>query len=147
MARLGARLKGDDQLMALLTQLPGRVASKVNRAAVTKATTPILNAVKGRVPVASGLLRKSMVKKVTNRKTKAKGIIGASSKVTGPNGEQPFRYDHLVEFGHVAPDGTVVPPNPFMREGWEQSEATARTMYAAAMADGIEAEARKLGGG
>jgi hypothetical protein len=119
----------------------------VNRRAVNLATSPVLAAIKGTVPVDKGNLKAALKKKITSRKMRATGLVGADASYVGPNGEQPFRYDHLVEFGHVDPDGTVVPPNPYMRAGWDAAEATARETYQAELADGIETEAKKLAGG
>ena len=146
MARAGAKLTGDKGLERLLRELPGRVANKVNRQAVTKATTPVLAAVKSAAPVDKGNLRRAMIKKVYSRKGRTNGLMGANANFVGPDGEQPFRYDHLVEYGHVAPDGTVTPPNPYMRAGWDASVSIAAETYREQMAAGIDAEAKKLGG-
>ena len=146
MAVSRARIAGGKGLMALLTQLPGRVATKVNRRAVNLATTPILRACKAQAPVDKGNLRAAMVKKVVSRKARASGIVGADAGYVGEHGEQPVRYDHLVEYGHVTPAGTTTTPNPFLQRGWDESIAGATEMFKQTMAEGVEAEAKKLGG-
>mgnify|MGYP006959790058 CR=1 FL=1 len=46
------------------------------------------------------------------------GGVGINKAVVGNIGGKPIKpskYAHLVEFGHKAPDGSYVPPKPFMR--------------------------------
>ena len=146
MAVARAKVTGDKGLLAILTQLPGRVATRVNRRAVNLATTPILRASKAEAPVDKGNLRAALIKKVVSRKMRASGIVGADAAYVGGNGEQPVRYDHLVEYGHVTADGTVTTPDPFLQRGWDESIGGATDLYRQTMAEGIEAEAKNLGG-
>jgi HK97 gp10 family phage protein len=144
MAVAGVKIKGDKKLLAMLRQLPKKAVA-VNRRAINVGTTPILRAVKAGVPVDHGDLKQSMIKKVSNHGPNCSGIVGADADYVGENGEKPAKYDHLVEFGHVATDGTQVSANPFMRNGWDEGYPEAQEKYEAALKAGIEkaAEAAK----
>lgn len=141
------QIKGDKKLMKMLRDLPQAVDNKVNRRAVNKAATPILQETRAQVPVDDGDLRRAQIKKITSRKGQCDGIVGSDKDYVGEKGEQPYRYDHLVHDGHHDPDGTVVPPNPYLQRAWDNSIGDALDVYESELAGGIESEAEKLGGG
>src|SRR4051812_20572613 len=123
----GAVLKGDKQLERLLRGLGDRVQRKVLRAAVSAGATPVVKTAKARARKRSGLLKKSLGKKVvTNKRTQsATAIVGARKSVTGPNGERPARYLHLVEKGHIGPGGQYVPGQPFLEPAFDEAKPRA----------------------
>lgn len=164
MASAGVKITGDKALQRLLRDLPGRVANRVNRRAVDLATTPILQAVKDECPVDEGDLLKAQIKKVYSRGMQANGIVGADANYTGQGGKRlgkderaaalnmgsdvkiPSKYDHLVTYGHVTPDGTTTTPNPYLQRAWAESVGGALAKYESQVASGVESEAAKLGG-
>jgi hypothetical protein len=131
----------------MLEQLPAAVERKVNRRAVTLATSPILSACRAECPVDKGDLQKSLIKKITNAGKRSDGIVGADAAYVSADGTLPSNIDHLVHYGHVTPGGRVVEPNPFLQRGWDASIAQARAKYETVLAEGVEEEALKLGGG
>lgn len=115
-----------------LKALPSHIQAKVVKRAARAGAKVIADDAKSRVPIRSGLLRKSIavVKKskrytkqghvsylvTTKKKTKFRvaGIVGNQSvqlRVTGY-----AYYAHMIEFGTVK-----MPPNPFMRPAFEGS--------------------------
>jgi HK97 gp10 family phage protein len=135
MGKIGMRMKGDKALLKKLNNVAKSGAYKACRKAVVAGTQPLFKAVKSNVPVDEGNLKKAMVKKVSGKRGNYNGIVGADVDFVGENGEQPIRYDHLVEYGH---DG--VPARSFVRKGFDESGAAARAAYEAKLAAEIEKE-------
>jgi hypothetical protein len=79
-----------------------------------------------------------MDRKITGRGFKISAIAGADINFVGDGGERPGKYDHLVIKGHVAPDGTMVPPNDFISRAAAQSRSAAEARYADKLKEGIE---------
>jgi HK97 gp10 family phage protein len=156
MAAAKCKLTGDKELIARLKGL-GKKSVTINRQAMNAASTPVLKEERNQCPVHHGDLRKALTKKVYNRGKVAIAIIGADAGyvVSESSGERlqlgatkaesnaiiaaaradggvirPAKYDHLVEFGHVTPEGVQVPANPFARKAYEASRATAIDKYA-----------------
>lgn len=101
---------GLKEAVEALKGLPGKIQRKVLRPTLTKATKPVLMAVKRLAPEDTGMLKKSIVRKVvTYQKTGAiVVVIGPSEKIrvevtrrgrTQPMIVNPSKYAHLVEFG------------------------------------------------
>ena len=144
-------ITGDKQLKKLLKQLPEKVQRKVMSAAMRKAVKPIQSAAQAKAPVDTGTLALSMGSKVkTYAKSKTTvGIIGPktgfSSESGGKKRNVPAFYAHLVEKGHIASDGSRVPPHPFLEPAAKaQSGATLAAMQGQ-IAIGVVKEAKKLG--
>ena len=135
-------VEGDKELMALLMGL-GKKANAINRAAVNKAGTPALQEAKANCPVDKGDLKKSLVKKTTNKGPRSQAKIGADADYVDGNGEKPSHYDHLVENGRVTPDGIHVPAQPFMRNAGDSTLGEAERIYGAEIAAGIDKAAGK----
>ena len=143
MAKFAMKISGDKKLLKKLKELPDRIARKVNRQAANKAGTPMLAAVKARVPVDTGTEKRAEQKKVSNHGFYANAIIGVDRNAEGPNGEKPYKYDHLSEFGHVTADGTIVPGHGAYRAAFDASIRQAESIYAREAAAGVEREAMK----
>lgn len=139
-------VKGERELLAKLKNLGGAGAKRAARKAVNAGTQPMLKAVRAAAPVETGALKKAMAKKITGKGFNVNGIVGADANYVGDDGRKPVKYDHLVEYGHKGPDGTV-PPHPFIRSGYDVSVAAAREKYAEKLASEIEAEAEKAAQG
>lgn len=92
-----------------LRQLPGKLQRRILRPAMTKATKPILMAVKRLAPRDTGMLRKSITRKVVTYKSGTLvAVIGPDTKHrveatrrgrSKPMVVNPAKYAHLVEFG------------------------------------------------
>lgn len=148
-ARLDFDLAGCMELSKLLSGVAADVRAEVLATAVGEAARPVVRAIKKRVPVRYGNLRKSIMAVVRKKKK-----TGTALAVIGPErggryrggarinhkkddlrgSDQPSRYAHLVEFGHVGRNGSRVAEKPFMRPG--TSEATVAA--SAAMAVGFQ---------
>lgn len=142
---MGSRIeiKGMDDLLRKLKNLGSTtVAKKVQRKAIRAGTNPLLVDAKANVPVDKGDLKRSLTKKIIVNNYRCQGIVGADSDYVGEDGSKPAHYDHLVEYGHADPDGTVTPPHPFMRTTADEAMGEAQEKYAEKLAEEIEKEAR-----
>ncbi len=164
MSAAHATITGDRQLIANLKNL-GKKANSINRQAMNAAATPIVKAAKAECPVLHDHLKRALTKKVYNRGAIAIAIIGADAgyvasattneKISGIGTKEeskaviesakedggiirPAKYDHLVEFGHLSPDGKQIAANPFLRNAWDNSIAQAKQIYETKAAAGIE---------
>jgi HK97 gp10 family phage protein len=140
-------MTGDRELRELLSELPKRVASKGNRAAVTAGAKPIAKAARAKAPKQSGLLKKAMGTKIKTYRsgagTIAVAVIGARRAVQGDyKGRKrvPANYIALVNNGTKHAQG-----NDFLGEAYRENKSAAQTAIAAKFNQVIEAEAAKLG--
>lgn len=141
------KIEGDKQLKNLLAQLPKRVASKGNKAAVTAGAKPIVKAAKNKAPKESGALRKAMGSKVKTYKadagTSAVAVIGARRNVTADykgKPRVPSRYIHLVDKGTKYIKG-----DNFLEQAYEEEKNAALEAMKGKFKEVIEREASKLG--
>lgn len=141
---------GDKALERTLRTLGDRVQRKIVRSAVNAAATPVLKAARANVTTESGLLKKSLAKKVgtSKDKTSVTAIVGPRRDVQGEyEGEmrKPSRYAHLVEKGFINEAGEYVPPKPFLRPAAESTEQQAIGVMSSKLAAGVVKEAAKAG--
>jgi HK97 gp10 family phage protein len=139
-------LTGDKQLEKALRSLGPRVAKKVLRGAVNAAATPVLKTARAKVSEESGLLKKSLGKKVRlNKRTgTASARVGARNTIQGEHDGKPrvpWRYAHLVELGHVDENGRHVPAHPFLRPAADENAEKAVGVMTDKLAAGIVKEA------
>src|SRR4051812_47249427 len=114
MANAPMQLFGDKQLERVFKTLGERVQRKVLRSAVSVAATPVVKAAKQNANKESGLLKKSLGKKIVTNKQKQSvtAVIGPRRDVSGTykgKRRKPSRYAHLVEKGHIDEAGRYVP--------------------------------------
>lgn len=145
----GMELQGGKELAKALKTLGVRVQRKVTRQAVNAACNPTLKAARANAPEESGLLSKSLGKKIVTypEAMVIVGIIGPTTDVSGEfNGHPrvPWRYAHLVEGGHIDQYGNHIPGHPFMRPAYDSTEGQALDVMASKLGSGIEREAAKL---
>lgn len=160
-----AKIEGLKPILARMERWKGGKQRKVIRAAISKASTVILQEVKSRVPKRSGLLKKSM-----GRKVKTYTRTGTVIAIVGPrvghrklykgNYIDPVKYAHLVEFGRkasvvrkkkVMSDGSViygkktkpVAPKPFIRQSWAARKHDVRKIIIDELNRGIKRELAK----
>lgn len=148
MARNAMKLLGDKELERTFKTLGERVQRKVLRQAVNTAATPVVKAARAKAPKDSGLLKKSLGKKlVTNKKAGVvTAVVGPRRNVVGEHDgkpRKPSRYAHLVEKGHIDGDGNHVPAQPFLRPAMEETEAQALGVMTDKLAAGVVREASK----
>lgn len=143
-SRIG--LTGDKQLEKALRSLGPKIAKKVLRQAISAAATPVVKSAKANVTERTGLLKKSLGKKVkvNKRRGTASARVGARSNVQGEvdgKAHIPAKIAHLVELGHIAADGSHVPAQPFLRPAADENEHKAVQVMSDKLAAGIKKEA------
>lgn len=126
-------------LQGLLKTLPPSAANRALRKALTKAARILRKAVKDATPVDEGLLRSAVAMKIGVRRGRGFAIVGADAdrlRRDAQSAGRPPNIDHLVEFGHLTPSGTMTAPSGHMRR------AAVQTMPAAGrtLADQLERE-------
>lgn len=132
-----------------LDELKQQIIRRAMKDALLKAATPGVRAARAKAPKESGALKKSIGKRgVTylhsqSAFVKAGPRNGFSLQHAGQT-RRPEKYSHLVEFGHLARDGSTVAPQPFMRPAFEETKEEMKKIYAANIADGVERHAARL---
>lgn len=143
------KLVGMDVLLARLKALPKKVANKGARRAVQAGSKPILDSEKADVPTDTGLLKKSLGRKVGQKAGNAFAVVGprkgfAEATKTGrirfrsrkkgapkPKGaKEPTRYAHLAE-KHKS----------FVIAAYEKNREASVAIVAKELGDFIETEA------
>lgn len=148
MANAPMQLFGDRQLERVFKTLGERVHRKLLRQAVNVAATPVVKAAKQNAKKESGLLKKSLGKKiVTNTKRQSvTAIIGPRRDVTGTykgKVRKPSRYAHLVEKGHIDQAGRYIPAQPFLNPALASTQSQSLGILQSKLADGVVKEASK----
>ena len=150
MATAGIDIRGDRQLRRNLTDLAGKVARKTMRKGLSKGTQVIVKEARGRAPRETGLLRRSIGKKVITYKQSGTmvGVVGIKKNVvgSGPDGEKrwPFNYAHLVEFGTYSKHSKAGGPSAFMRPALDTKRAEALRVVRDKTLQELEKEAARL---
>jgi len=156
---LDIKIRGDTELIAALTALPGKVQRRVMRKAVRAALRPVVKTARQLAPqrkregksgrfTKSGLLKASIGQR--NPKLFPSGVIwgavGPRSgfKEIGPQGrfENPTKYAHIQEFGSER-----VPAQPFMRPALDRNIVSVIGILKRTTLKGIDKEVAKLGRG
>lgn len=145
---MSTTLRGFDKLLRKLEGLERKGAKRAMRKATRAGTAVLLKAVKKATPKDEGVLRKMQTSKVYGRGLSMAGIVGADvaklqAAESDPRNPRPSNIDHLVEEGHVAPDGTFVPPTGYMRRAADSAMPAAAAKYTQVLAAEIEREASK----
>lgn len=130
-------ITGLDDLFARLKAIPKKLQNKALKDGVGKAGKEILWKAKGKAPRKSGLLRKSL-----GRKVKVYRNSGAAVAIVGPRKgfkglaerggrevmSDPVRYAHLVELGTVRTDAQA-----FLVPAFRESKDRAQELIAEAV--------------
>lgn len=145
---MSMQLDGFAELETALRSLGERTQRKVVRQAVNRSLTPCLKAARANAPEESGLLKEALDKKVKTypEQMTVVGLVGPDTETKGEfNGETrwPAKYAHLVEGGHIGPDGEQVPAHPFLRPAFDATEKTMIDTMIDRLGKGIEREAAK----
>lgn len=152
MANAGSvRIEGAEDLSALLNEMPRELRKQILAVAVARAAQPVVRAAKGGVTVDTGSLKRALgavVRKYKNG-ADAVAVVGArrgyyaAGKALKKGADRrgaamPAKYAHLVEYGHVAPDGSFVPGKPFLRPALAASRTAVRQALVEGVGKGIE---------
>ncbi len=131
--QLSYKVTGLQELEKKLLGLGPLVATKVGDDAVLAASKPITAAIRRLAPVKTGALRKSVTSQKTN--------IRETSLLSRTIGfKKPGRfYAHLVEFGHMGPNGKHVAAHPFVRPALDANAERSILEMGARLWRGIEA--------
>lgn len=140
---MSVSMKGFDKLTKKLNHLHRYAARRAMRKATRAGTTVLLKAVRAATPKDEGILRKAQSSKIHGRKSNIAGIVGADVAKLEADERRPSNIDWLVEEGHVAPDGTFVPPAGYMKRASAEAMPRAESAYRAKLAEEIEKEAAK----
>jgi HK97 gp10 family phage protein len=145
---MSVQIKGLKKLMARLSNLEKKAAKRANRKAIRAGTAILKQAVKVSTPVDEGLLKKAQTSKVIGKGSNLGGIVGADvEKLKADSddsaGQRPVNIDWLVEYGHVAPNGTFIPPSGYMRRAQAEAMPKAEAAYIAKLKQEIEREATR----
>ena len=140
------RIEGLEELRDKLLKLKRVTGRKVVRKALNEASKPILRTAKAKVPVDTGLLRKSLGRKQKSYRGGRSVVIigprtGFKREVTVAGKKQvrnPAKYSHLVEFGTRR-----TAAKPFLRPAFDELLHQTVAAITNTIADGIEAEATK----
>ncbi len=150
--KLNSNLQGVNEMLAKLTGIDRKMRKKVARKAVAQGSTVLLRAMKPDTPEATGLMKRSLGKKVVT--IKRSGVVvafvrprpgqGAMALRNGhPVYSDPAKYGHLVELGtkpHGAHPGTK--PRPFMRPALDASKSSIMASMENVVRNGLEDAAK-----
>lgn len=139
----GLQMKGFKELQKILQTYEKKTAKAAMRKAVRAGTTIIKSAIKAETPVDEGLLKKAQDMKVGNKGDNFYGVAGADvaklKTAHEADHDRPTNIDHLVENGHVAPDGRFVPPSGYMRRAAAEALPVANDKVESVLRASIEA--------
>jgi len=137
------KIDGLDEINKKLKNLDDKVARKIIKKGINDGTKIVLKEMKSLVPIRTGLLRKSLGRKVkAYRKSKLiLGLIGPRMgfvRVINGKKVDPTNYAHLVEFGHGR-----VKPKPFVRPARDNTKNSVMASFVTIAKKEITDYARK----
>lgn len=145
------KIIGMDKLQAKLRALPKKVQTAGTRKAITAGTKPILAAERADVPTDTGLLKKSLGKKVALKGGGGYGVVGPRRGFGQPNAKGKLKFKSRKK-GEKKPAGLKDPARyahlahrktPFVQSAYTKTKDEAVRIVGNVLGDFIEAEARK----
>ncbi len=124
-------IKGTEQTIRVLNMVRSSVLKRVE-AAVVESARAVQRGAKDRVPVRTGVLKKSI--RVSLKKERLLAEVGPRWK------GRVHPLAHLVEFGHLARNGRFVAARPFLLPAWEGERAHFEKRIKEAVRGGVEAK-------
>lgn len=116
---INLQIEGIDDLEAALKAVGKKAARAAALVAVQAACEPIVEIAREKAAEKTGALKASIGwrTKPYRKGDLVVGVIGPRKQFRGPDGSQPSRYAHLIEFGHLkrGKSGERVAARPFMR--------------------------------
>lgn len=143
--RVSKEIRGFNELQRNLKTVVGKIERKANRSAINKAATPIVREAKRNVTIDTGLLKKSIGKKVRTYKAKKQviAVVGPRKgfRETDENGNarDPAKYSHLVELGTSHSQA-----KPFLRPAMDSKEDESRRIYKEELKKDVSKEVKKF---
>ena len=140
--QIQGKIEGIEQLVRNLNSLGSTKARAVSRRALTSASSEPLKVAKKNAPKQTGLLKKSLGKKVkTYRGTGTTYVaIGPRQGFKDPaTGRDPVKYAHLVELGTVRAQA-----KPYLRPALLQTQLSVVENYRRKTWDGIRREVERM---
>jgi HK97 gp10 family phage protein len=148
-------ITGFKELDAALKELPDRIARNVLRGAVNAAATVIRKEAVAHVAVDTGTLKRAIYQKQIREKSDDQhqtfyvGVRAGKQYQQVKRGKNTVSLDAFyakwVEYGHVAPNGVLIPAHPFMRTAFVLKRDEAIETMRQYLAERIEREAATLG--
>lgn len=134
---------GDKKLQAKLRRLETKVQRKIVRKALRDAAKPVLADAKARVPVDTGLLKRSLVVRAARRQRR--GTFGVFIQPKGRDffgipGDDPYFYPAIVEFGSLK---RALPARSYLRAAVDDNRSATLLRIRNEIASQVKAEARK----
>jgi HK97 gp10 family phage protein len=166
------RIEGVSDVAEAMKKLSSKLRGDIGTRAVVAALTPIINAAKTRAESSrdTGALIDSIGMRI-KRKTMGRGVFGVVGPRRGfrrPDGRDPVKYAHLVEFGHYTAAKSGVTPaalsrgtkgkslrrgtlyaqayvlaKPFLRPAWQEVKSSLPKIVAEEIGNGIANEVKK----
>lgn len=153
------KVEGLKEMEKALFEMKSATAKATVRRAMKKAFQPFVDKAREKVSEDDGVLKDSIASSTRltkNQRREARGSFDRNATVVMYAGAGA-RHAHLVEFGtdvrrHTGTGKSVgaMPPNPFMREAWEETRGRVQGLLRQELADQIEraaARARRRAGG
>jgi len=143
--KMEVEMRGFKELEKSLLQLETKVAKKVVRQALRAGGKILLKAVKQKVPVDTGELKKNIkVKAGKRKKGQASIFVGTSEK----NYSGPYFYASFVEYGHLQGSRNIAKANrefvaarPYMRPSFDLTKKAVEKEITTKLLEGINREA------
>jgi HK97 gp10 family phage protein len=142
---IDVKIEGVEELGNAVKKLGKRIRADIGREALVSALTPLVNAAKRHAKKSrdTGALESSIGFRVKPYKRNAGffAVVGPRRGFNGPDGRNPIKYGHLVEFGHYSAASSLrfgggrkgkkikyydarsfILPQPFMRPAWRETK-------------------------
>ena len=139
------KLEGFKELAAQLKMLPPGLAKNHLRGAAVKGSTPVKQAAIELAPKKTGALQKAIYQAyIAAASTPERAVAAVGVRKTGPKG---VHYGLMVELGHMtrneAGGGKFIPPQSFLRSGFDQAQERAVQAMGERLAIGLLSEAER----
>lgn len=135
-------IKGLDGVVEKMRELGPKLARRGMRKALTKVGDYWVDEVQSRVPVSSGDLKDSIVKKVTTRKDKngeVGGTVSVGPRYDGRGSQSPGVYGMFIEFGVKSSKSPLrAEGQPFMRPTFDSTKETAVEIFSKTLKNVLE---------
>lgn len=149
--KIKTKVEGLEDSIAALKAFKYGVRTRLLRKIVTAGSSTLLKASKARAPRLSGLLRKSLGRKIKTYSPSGTvlAVIGPRSgfgkNVTfGPKGKKRTRYQDPIYYANLVEYGTkTAPAKPFMRPAYDESRAAIKGLMAQKATEEVAKEAAK----
>jgi len=143
--RFNLDVLGSAETILAFKFLGERVRKRVYRAALKKATTPILEEAKRRVPVNTGALYWNIKLRMKSGKTlfQTTAVVETPTRKRLNLSPEGGYYPASLEFGWRTKSGTKIPPRAYMRPAFHNNKGLATRIFKEQMRIGVEKSAKR----